>query len=197
MPRSFWPPKAPFFYLSELGISHFWLSKMIKNSKNYEKIQLKLLLKILLLLTTFSCSSASSGAALTDTTSFSGTVPFTCSLLNGEQSVEMGYSPLGIMKPGFALLSGSSSVITASANGLARVSVQLENIASASPDAMQLHVRAPQMRNQSVANPNEGNNHTDTFDLEASLQLQLELLATVVDQPDEYEIEAVITCFQP
>jgi len=33
--------------------------------------------------------------------------------------------------------------------------------------------------------------------LEASLQLQLELLATVVDRPDEYEIEAVITCFQP
>ena len=170
---------------------------MIKNAKNYENFQFKLLLKIALLLSTFSWSRASSGAALTDTTSFSGTVPFTCSLLNGEQSVEMGYSPLGILKPGFALLSGSSSVITASANGLARVSVQLENIATASPDAMQLHVRAPQMRNQSVANPNEGNNHTDTFDLEASLQLQLELLATVVDQPDEYEIEAVITCFQP
>ena len=170
---------------------------MIKNAKNYENFQFKLLLKIALLLSTFCSSRASSGAALTDTTSVSGTVPFTCSLLNGEQSVEMGYSPLGILKPGFALLSGSSSVITASANGLARVSVQLENIATASPDAMQLHVRAPQMRNQTVANPNEGNNHTDTFDLEASLQLQLELLATVVDQPDEYEIEAVITCFQP
>ena len=170
---------------------------MIKNAKNYENFQFKLLLKIALLLSTFCWSRVSSGVALTDTTSFSGTVPFTCSLLNGEQSVEMGYSPLGILKPGFALLSGSSSVITASANGLARVSVQLENIATASPDAMQLHVRAPQMRNQSVANPNEGNNHTDTFDLEASLQLQLELLATVVDQPDEYEIEAVITCFQP
>ena len=139
----------------------------------------------------------SSRSAILDTTKFSGTVPFSCSLLNGDQTVEMSYTPLGILKPGFALLSGTSSVITASANGLARVSVQLENIATASPDAMQLHVRAPQMRNQSVANPNEGNNHTDTFDLEASLQLQLELLATVVDQPDEYEIEAVITCFQP
>ena len=170
---------------------------MIKNAKSYEKFQLKLILKIVFLLTIFSRGNACSGAALTDTTSFSGTVPFTCSLLNGEQSVGMGYSPLGILKPGFALLSGSSSVITASANGPARVSVQLENIASASPDAMQLHVRAPQMRNQSVANPNEGNNHTDTFDLEASLQLKLELLATVVDQPDDYEIEAVITCFQP
>lgn len=189
--------KSSFFYLGKLGINHFWLSKMIKNANSYEKFQLKLLLKIVLLLTIFSRGSACSGAALTDTTSFSGTVPFTCSLLNGEQSVEMGYSPLGILKPGFALLSGSSSLITASANGLARVSVQLENIASASPDAMQLHVRAPQMRNQSVANPNEGNNHTDTFDLEASLQLKLELLATVVDQPDDYEIEAVITCFQP
>ena len=188
--------KSSFFYLSKLGIA-FWLLKMIENAKNYENFQFKLLLKIALLLSTFCLSMASSAAALTDTTSFSGTVPFTCSLLNGEQSVEMGYSPLGILKPGFALLSGSSSVITASANGLAHVSVQLENIATASPDAMQLNVRAPQMRNQSVANPNEGNNHTDTFDLEASLQLQLELLATVVDQPDEYEIEAVITCFQP
>ena len=188
--------KSSFFLPQQTG-HHFWLLKMIKNPRNYENFQFKLLLKIALLLSTFCWSRASSGAALTDTTSFSGTVPFTCSLLNGEQSVEMGYSPLGILKPGFALLSGSSSVITASANGLARVSVQLENIATASPDAMQLHVRAPQMRNQSVANPNEGNNHTDTFDLEASLQLQLELLATVVDQPDEYEIEAVITCFQP
>ena len=109
----------------------------------------------------------------------------------------MGYAPLGIFMPGFALLSGTSSVITVSANGQARVSVQLQNISTASPDAMQMHVRAPQMRNQSVANPNEGNNHTDTFDLEASLQLKLELLATVVDLPDQYEIEAVITCFQP
>ena len=138
----------------------------------------------------------SSRSAILDTTNFSGTVPFSCNLLNGDQTVEMGYAPLDIFMPGFALLSGSSSVITASANGLARVNVQLENNASASPDAMQLHVRAPQMRNQSVANPNEGNNHTDTLDLEASLQLQLELQATVVDQPDEYEIEAVITCFQ-
>ena len=109
----------------------------------------------------------------------------------------MGYTPLGIMKPGFALLSGSSSAITASANGLARVSVQLENVATASPDAMQMHVRAPQLRNQSVANPNESNNHTDALDLEAPLQLKLELQATVVDQPDVYEIKAVITCFQP
>ena len=165
--------------------------------KNYEKFQIKLLLKIALLLTSFSWGGASYGSGLTDTTTFSGTVPFTCSFLNGEQTVEMGYTPLGIIKPGFALLSGSSSAITASSNGLARVRVQLQNISSANPDAMQLHVRAPQMRNQSVANPNEGNNHTDTFDLEASLQLKLELLATVVDQPDQYEIEAVITCFQP
>ena len=139
----------------------------------------------------------SSRSAILDTTNFSGTVPFSCSLLNGDQTVEMGYAPLGIFMPGFALLSGTSSVITVSANGQARVSVQLQNISTASPDAMQMHVRAPQMRNQSVANPNEGNNHTDTLDLEASLQLQLELQATVVDQPDEYEIEAVITCFQP
>ena len=170
---------------------------MIDNAKSYERFQLISFLKIILLLTSFSWSGASYGSGLTDTTSFSGTVPFTCSLLNGQQTVEMGYTPLGIIKPGFALLSGSSSVITASSNGLARVRVQLQNIASASPDAMQLHVRAPQMRNQSVANPNEGNNHTDTFDLEASLQLKLELLATVVDLPDQYEIEAVITCFQP
>ena len=108
----------------------------------------------------------------------------------------MGYAPLGIFKPGFALLSGTSSVITASANGFARVSVQLDNVASASPDAMQMLVRAPQMRNQVVANPSESNNHTDTLDLEAPLQLKLELQATVVDQPDEYEIEATITCFQ-
>ena len=170
---------------------------MIKIAKKYEKLQLKLILKIVLILTTFSRGSACSGAALTDTTSFSGTVPFTCSFLNGEQTVEMGYTPVGMIMPGFALLSGSSSAITASSNGLARVRVQLQNISSANPYAMQLHVRAPQMRNQSVANPNEGNNHTDTFDLEASLQLKLELLATVVDLPDQYEIEAVITCFQP
>ena len=170
---------------------------MIEAVKIYEKFQLKLVLKIGLLLTSFSWCGASYGSGLTDTTSFSGTVPFACSLLNGQQTVEMGYIPLGNIKPGFALLSGASSVITASSNGLARVRVQLQNIASASPDAMQLHVRAPQMRNQSVANPNEGNNHTDTFDLEASLQLKLELLATVVDLPDQYEIEAVITCFQP
>ena len=173
------------------------MSKMIEAVKIYEKFQLKLVLKIVLLLTSFSWCGSSYGSGLTDTTSFSGTVPFTCSLLNGEQTVEMGYTPLGIIKPGFALLSGSSSAITASSNGLARVTVQLQNISSANPAAMQLHVRAPQMRNQSVANPNEGNNHTDTFDLEASLQLKLELLATVVDLPDQYEIEAVITCFQP
>ena len=172
---------------------------MIDNAKIYERFQLKLIsfLKISLLLISFSWSGASYGSGLTDTTSFSGTVPFSCSILNGEQTVNMGYTPLGIMMPGFGLLSGSTSVITASVNGLARIRVQLQNIASASPHAMQLHVRAPQMRNQSVANPNEGNNHTDTFDLEASLQLKLELLATVVDQPDQYEIEAVITCFQP
>lgn len=137
-----------------------------------------------------------SRSAIVDTTTFSGTVPFTCSLINGNQSVDMGYAPLGIFKPGFALLSGTSSVITASANGFARVSVQLDNVASASPDAMQMLVRAPQMRNQVVANPSESNNHTDTLDLEAPLQLKLELQATVVDQPDEYEIEATITCFQ-
>ena len=170
---------------------------MIEAVKIYEKFQLKLVLKIVLLLTSFSWCGSSYGSGLTDTTSFSGTVPFTCSLLNGEQTVEMGYTPLGIIKPGFALLSGSSSAITASANGLARVSVQLENVAIASPDAMQMHVRAPQLRNQSVANPNESNNHTDALDLEAPLQLKLELQATVVDQPDEYEIKAVITCFQP
>ena len=170
---------------------------MMRHAKKYKQCQLKSLFKTALLLTTLLWGSASSRAAVTDTTSFSGTVPFTCSLLNGEQSVDMSYTPLGIMKPGFALLSGTSSVITASANGLARVSVQLENISTASPDAMQMHVRAPQMRNQSVANPNESNNHTDTLDLEASLQLKLELQATVIDQPDEYEIEAVITCFQP
>ena len=109
----------------------------------------------------------------------------------------MGYTPLGLLKPGFALLSGTSSVITASANGLARISIQLENVASAGPDAMQMLVRAPQMRNQVVANPSETNNHTDTLDLEAPLQLKLELQATVVDQPDEYEIDAIVTCFQP
>ena len=141
--------------------------------------------------------ASSSRSAILDATKFSGAVPFTCGLINGEQTVEIGYTPLGIMKPGFALLSGTSSVISASANGFARLSVQLENVASASPDAMQMHVRAPQMRNQSVANPNESNNHTDTLDLEAPLQLILELQATVVDQPAEYEIEAIITCFQP
>ena len=149
------------------------------------------------ILLVFGFCANSCRSAIFDTTKFSGTVPFTCSLLNGDQTVEMGYTALGIMKPGFALLSGSSSAITASANGLARVSVQLENVATASPDAMQMHVRAPQLRNQSVANPNESNNHTDALDLEAPLQLKLELQATVVDQPDEYEIKAVITCFQP
>ena len=139
----------------------------------------------------------SSRSAILDSTKFSGTVPFTCSLINGDQTVEMGYTPLGLLKPGFALLSGTSSVITASANGLARISIQLENVASAGPDAMQMLVRAPQMRNQVVANPSETNNHTDTLDLEAPLQLKLELQATVVDQPDEYEIDAIVTCFQP
>ena len=71
-----------------------------------------------------------SRSAIVDTTMFAGTVPFTCSLINGDQTVAMSYTPLGLLKPGFALLSGTSSVITASANGLARVSVQLENVVS-------------------------------------------------------------------
>jgi len=154
------------------------------------------LIQLTSMLLAFACCAHSSRSASLDTTTFAGTVPFTCSLINGDQTVEMGYTPLGLLKPGFALLSGTSSVITASANGLARVSVQLENVVSPRPDAMQMLVRAPQMRNQVVANPNETNNHTDTLDLEAPLQLKLELQATVVDQPDEYEIEAIVTCFQ-
>ena len=141
--------------------------------------------------------STPSGAALTDTTTFSGNVPFACGLVNGDQSVSLAYNPLSMIMPGYALLSGTSGVITASANGSARLRVQLSTISSAKEYSMQMNVRNAQMGDRSIANPNESNNHTDSFDLEGTLHLKLQLLTTVVDEPENYEIQAVITCFQP
>ena len=165
----------------------------------YQRISISViwLIQLTSMLLAFACCASSSRSAIVDRTKFAGTVPFTCRLLNGDQTVGMAYTPLSMLMPGYALLSGTSSVITASANGSARLSVQLKNVASVRPDAMQMQVRNAQMGNRPIANPNETNNHTDTLDLEQSLQLKLELQATVLDQPDEYEIEATITCFQP
>ena len=93
-------------------------------AKSYEKFQVKLLLKIALLLTSFSWGGASYGSGLTDTTSFSGTVPFTCSFSGGSDEVQMEYTRNGTS----GMMIGRSDVLSITSNRVPRILMTLDTI---------------------------------------------------------------------
>ena len=94
--------------------------------------------------------------ALETTTGFSGTVPFICSIANGEQDVETSYTNYGPM----ALLEGFSTPLQLSGNGSARLNFVLTHISGPTVATFQLFGNIDGF---SYLNPKSGNSHSDLY----------------------------------
>ena len=94
--------------------------------------------------------------ALETTTRFSGTVPFVCSILNGEQDVEISYTNYGSL----ALLEGFSTPLPLSGNGSARLNLVLIQISGPTATASQL---IGSIDCSDYLNVKASNNHSDSF----------------------------------
>ena len=113
--------------------------------------------------------------ALETTTGFSGTVPFICSIANGEQDVETSYTNYGSM----ALLEGFSTPLQLSVNGSARLNLVLTQISGQTAPVFQLFGNIDGF---SHLNPKSGNGHSDSYTT----------LLTQTPKPLTYQLRAFV-----
>ena len=130
--------------------------------------------------------------ALETTTGFSGTVPFICSIANGEQDVETSYTNYGSM----ALLEGFSTPLQLSGNGSARLNLVLTQISGQTAPVFQLFGNIDGF---SHLNPKSGNGHSDSYttlltQTPKPLTYQLRAFVENAYSGGELQFQAVLTC---
>ena len=130
--------------------------------------------------------------ALETTTGFSGTVPFICSIANGEQDVETSYTNYGSM----ALLEGFSTPLQLSGNGIARLHLVLTQISGQTAPVFQLFGNIDGF---SHLNPKSGNGHSDSYttlltQTPKPLTYQLRAFVENAYSGGELQFQAVLTC---
>ena len=130
--------------------------------------------------------------ALETTTGFSGTVPFICSIANGEQDVETSYTNYGPM----ALLEGFSTPLQLSGNGSARLNLVLTQISGQTAPVFQLFGNIDGF---SHLNPKSANGHSDSYttlltQTPKPLTYQLRAFVENAYSGGELQFQAVLTC---
>ena len=130
--------------------------------------------------------------ALETTTGFSGTVPFICSIADGEQDVQTSYTNYGTL----ALLEGFSTPLQLSGNGSARLNLVLTQISGPSAATFQLFGTIDGF---SYLNPKSGNGHSDSYttlltQTPKTLTYQLRAFVENAYSGGELQFQAVLTC---
>ena len=129
---------------------------------------------------------------LKTTTGFSGTVPFVCTIANGDQVVETSYTNYGSL----ALLEGFSTPMQLSGNGSARLNLVLTQISGPTAATFQLFGK---IDNHNYLNPKSGNGHSDAYTTLLSqtpkaLTYQLRAFVENAYSGGELQFQAVLTC---
>ena len=129
---------------------------------------------------------------LETTTGFLGTVPFICTIENGEQVVETSYTNYGSL----ALLEGFSTPLQLSGNGSARLNLVLTQISGPTAAAFQLFGK---IDSHNFLNPKSGNGHSEANTTLLShtpktLTYQLRAFVENAYSGLELQFQAVLTC---
>ena len=130
--------------------------------------------------------------ALETTTGFSGTVPFICSIADGEQDVQTSYTNYGTL----ALLEGFSTPLQLLGNGSARLNLVLTQISGPTAATFQLFGTIDGF---SYLNPKGGNSHSDSYttlltQTPKTLTYQLRAFVENAYSGGELQFQAVLTC---
>ena len=123
---------------------------------------------------------------------FSGTVPFICSIANGEQDVQTSYTNNGSM----ALLEGFSTPLQLLGNGSARLNLVLTKISGPTSPVFQLFGNIDGF---SYLNPKSGNSHSDSHttlltQTPKTLTYQLRAFVENAYSGGQLQFQAVLTC---
>ena len=123
---------------------------------------------------------------------FSGTVPFICSIANGEQDVQTSYTNNGSM----ALLEGFSTPLQLLGNGSALLNLVLTQISGPTSPVFQLFGNIDGF---SYLNPKSSNSHSDSHttlltQTPKTLTYQLRAFVENAYSGGELQFQAVLTC---